>query len=354
MSRLFAVVAFFFFFSTKVAAQNATAQSTAMRSPVIRVMFYNFENLFDPEDDSLTNDEEFTPTGVRYYTKTRMYTKINNIARVILALGEGNLPAIIGGCEIENREVLEKLVSFSQLHNFHYEIIHYNSPDSRGIDVGMLYRPELYNPCYSCPLPVMYDSSGLRRARDILYVKGVLPGGDTLHCFVNHWPSRYGGVQSTIIRRQQAALVVKRFADSLQRVQPGVQIIVMGDLNDDPDDPSVREALQAVSPEMVEEMSDGSFVSLMWECLKPGAEGTLKYQNHWNVFDQMLVPACMVKGTSPWQVRNSKAEVFRGDFLFVPDETWGGRKLFRTYVGFRYTGGYSDHLPIYLDLIRGK
>lgn len=354
MYRLYTIAVFSLLCLINAAAQDHDEHSASLYFPVIRVMFYNFENLFDPEDDSLTDDDEFTPQGVRYYTKTRMYTKINNIAHIVLALGEGNMPAIIGGCEIENRNVLEKLVKYTPLQKFHYEIIHYDSRDSRGIDVGLLYRPELYTPCYSCPLPVIYDSSGLHRARDILYVKGLLPGGDTLHCFVNHWPSRYGGVQSTLIRRHQAALVVRRFADSISRVQPGAQLIVMGDMNDDPDDPSICEDLQAVSSEMAGKVSDSHFVSMMWDYLMPGAEGTLKFQNHWNVFDQLIVSACMVKGTSAWQVKNYKAEVFRGDFLFVSDENWGGRKLFRTYNGMNYTGGYSDHLPIYLDLVRKK
>lgn len=354
MYRLLALAVFCALCSTNSVAQECKLLPLSHNSRAIRVMFYNLENLFDPENDSLTNDDEFTPEGVRYYTKTRMYNKINNIGRVVLALGEGNLPAIIGVCEIENRKVLEIMVKYSPIQKFHYEIIHFDSPDSRGIDVGMLYRPELYSPCFSCPLPVIFDSSGLHRARDILYVKGLLPGGDTLHCFVNHWPSRYGGVQSTITRRHQAALVINKFADSISRVQPRAQIIVMGDLNDNPDDPSVREDLQAVSPEMAGQVSDGHFVSLMLDCLKPGAEGTLKYRNYWNVFDQMLVSACMIKGTSAWQVKNYKAEVFRGEFLFISDETWGGRKLFRTYTGMQYTGGFSDHLPIYLDLVKAN
>lgn len=335
-----------------VAAQEKTDSAAQRSVKSLRVMFYNFENLFDPENDSLTNDEEFTPGGARYYTKTKMYQKINNIARVVLALGEGNLPAIVGACEIENRNVLDKLVRYSPLRNFHYGVVHYESPDPRGIDVGLLYRRDLFIPLYSRPIPVTFDSAGLQRTRDILYVKGTLPGGDTLHCFVNHWPSRYGGVQATIIRRRQAARVLKRVTDSICAARPGAMFVVMGDLNDDPDDPSVRDDLQARFLKEISTMAACDYVNLMWECMKPGAEGTLKHQNHWNVFDQLMVPAVMVNGESRWQVKEAAAKAFRGDFLFEPDETWGGRKLFRTYVGFKYTGGYSDHLPVYLDLIR--
>lgn len=335
-----------------VRAQVVSDSAAHQSAKSMRVMFYNFENLFDPENDSLTNDEEFTPDGARFYTKTKMYQKMNNIARVVLALGEGNLPAIVGACEVENRNVLEKLVRYSPLKNFHYRVVHYESYDPRGIDVALLYRPGLFNPVYSHPIPVTFDSMGLHRTRDILYVKGTIPGGDTLHCFVNHWPSRYGGVQATIIRRRQAARVLKRITDSICAVRPGVMFVVMGDLNDDPDDPSVREDLQARFPEDVEAMQGCDYVNLMWECMKPGAEGTLKHQNHWNIFDQLMVPATMVNGGNAWQVKDSRAKVFRGDFLFESDETWGGRKLFRTYVGFKYSGGYSDHLPVYLDLVR--
>ncbi|MDD2962490.1 MAG: endonuclease [Bacteroidales bacterium] len=318
----------------------------------VKVMFYNFENLFDPEDDSLTNDDEFTPTGSRYYTKTKMYRKINNIARVVLAVGKGRMPGIVGACEVENRKVLEKLVRYSALQKFGYKIVHFDSPDSRGIDVALLYRPESYRVVYSRPVAVSYDSSGLRRTRDILYTKGVLAGGDTLHVFVNHWPSRYGGVQSTIERRMQVAGVLRRLTDSVCSLEPGSMVLIMGDLNDDPDDPSVKETLGAVFPESNLVGDECRLVNLMWECLKPGSEGTLKHQNRWNVFDQMLVPSAMINGRSRWQVRGGKANVLRDEFLFEPDETWGGRKLFRTYVGLKYSGGYSDHLPVYLDLIR--
>lgn len=317
----------------------------------VRVMFYNFENLFDPENDSLTNDDEFTPTGTRFYTKSRMYHKINNIARVVFAVGQGNLPALIGACEVENRNVLEKLVRYSALKKFRYKIVHYDSPDGRGIDVALLYRPEMYKVVSSRPVPVSYDSLGMRRTRDILYVKGVLAGSDTLHVFVNHWPSRYGGVQSTIEKRRIAARVLRRTTDSICAVQPSAMFLVMGDLNDDPDDPSVKEELEALFPDEVSASDGCRYVNLMRELLRANAEGTLKHQDHWNVFDQFMVPASMVNLTAPWQVKAFKAFALRADFLFEADERWGGRRLFRTYSGFRYTGGYSDHLPVYLDLI---
>lgn len=354
MHRKAVISVCFFLLGIAATAQREMTPPVANKAGPVKVMFYNLENLFDPDNDTLTNDDEFTPEGIRHYSKTRMYRKINNIARVVLAVGQGNLPAIIGVCEVENRNVLEKLVRYSPLQKFGYRIVHYDSPDPRGIDVALLYRPELYMVCYSRPVPVSFDSLGLRRTRDILYVKGILPGGDTLHCFVNHWPSRYGGVQSTIVRRRQAAQVVRRLTDSVCQSQPSAMYIVMGDLNDDPDDPSVKEELQARFPEEVATAGDWScnIINLMWECMKPGSEGTLKYGNQWNVFDQMMVPASMVTGSASWQVKDKRAGVLRDDFLFEPDETWGGHRLFRTYIGMKYTGGYSDHLPVFLELVR--
>ena len=204
-----------------------------------RIVFYNVENLFDVYNDSLTNDDEFTPEGERNWNNYKFYKKLNNLSKVIISIGEWNPPSVIGFCEIENRFVLNKLIYETPLKSIDYKIIHAESPDRRGIDVAFLYRESRFVPLFYSPIPINFPDDTLSKTRDILYVKGVLAEADTVHFFVNHWPSRYGGYEDSKPRRIFVASVLRSKVDSILSVNRDPNIIIMGDFNDEPWDESI-------------------------------------------------------------------------------------------------------------------
>lgn len=313
-----------------------------------RVMFYNVENLFDVEDDPLTADEEFTPEGERYWNNRKFYQKINNTYKVVMAVGQWNPPAIIGLCEIENRFVLNKLVYETPLKKFDYHIVHEESPDRRGIDVALIYRPEFFNPIHHEAIPIAFPFDSTYPTRDVLYIKGLVSNNDTLHLFVNHWPSRYGGYMATQSKREFVAALVRQKVDSLFQFQPGAAILIMGDFNDDPQDASLSEDLLAKNP--VDNPQQSELYNLMLAKDPDWPNGSLKYQGNWNRFDQIIVSGGMLSDTSRLFVNKDGGKIFHDDFLLEQDETHLGDKPNRTYVGFKYNGGFSDHLPVFVDV----
>ncbi len=315
-------------------------------SSIFRIVFYNIENLFDPTDDSLKNDDAFTPEGFNHWTYKKMRKKVNDIAKVLLAIGEREPPVIIGLAEIENLYVLKQLCYNSPLKKYRYHIVHYESPDMRGIDVAMLYRKEKFNLLHSEPISVIFPFEPQSKNRDILYAIGTFPNGDSLHLFINHWTSRYGGYAATIPKRNYYAQLIRNKADTLLQQNPQSYILITGDLNDYPTDESVSQVLQA------SELNNGeaTLYNLMFRFLKMANMGTHKREDFWGCLDQMIVSKALVNKESSLQVKDHEAHIFNADFLLEPDEKYGGDKLFRTYLGPKYIGGYSDHLPIYLDI----
>jgi len=306
-------------------------------------MFYNVENLFDTKNDSLINDDEFTPDGERNWNDHRFYQKLNNIYKVILGVGEWNPAAIVALCEIENRFVLNQLVYETPLEKFDYKVVHFDSPDQRGIDVGLLFRNGLFTKDTAYPIPIKFPDNPESKTRDILYVKGSFDQKDTIHLFVNHWPSRYGGYLETKPKREFVASVLKSVTDSLFFINPASKIVIMGDFNDGPFEDSFINHLQSKNDSINYTGSD--LVNLMAFCNR----GTLKYKGDWDFFDQVIVSGAMLKGKG-YQVQNKKANIFAPDFLMQEDEKYLGEKPFRTYNGFKYQGGFSDHLPVYIDV----
>lgn len=302
-------------------------------------MFYNVENLFDIDNDSLIADEEFTPDGLRRWTFTRWSQKTNRIAKVIIAAGEELGVDIIGMCEVENRQVLNRLVYESPLRNLKYSIIHRESPDKRGIDVAMLYKSNVYQPLKNRFIPVTLTGDPNYRTRDILYSKGILLGTDTIHIFVNHWPSRYGGVAATIPLRCNAATILKQLTDSLLANNYMSNILIMGDFNDYPSDESLVECLGATE--------NGNLINL---ALFSPDEGSYKHEGRWDFLDQIIVSNHMYTNSFSGLKTGSPQKVFRLPFLLEPDEKYTGYKPFRTFDGFRYRGGYSDHLPVLVKI----
>jgi hypothetical protein len=314
--------------------------------PVATVMFYNLENFYDTEDDSLKQDNEFLPTGDRRWTKHRFYEKLSNISKVIVNTGNWEPPAIIGLCEVENRKVLEKLTGFEPLRTWEYQIIHKDSPDERGIDVAALYRPSVFMPLNYRYFPPAGIGEPTPFTREILYISGIVAGKDTLHLFFNHWPSRYSGLMETRALRKQAALRLKYEIKKLQVKFKNPKIIIMGDFNDQPEDESLLQALEA-GKEMTYQKDHLVNLSFRWIKMK---KGTLKFQTQWNIFDQIITSESLLSEDSPVFSQQEDARILDIPFLLEQDEKFTGMKLKRTYEGFTYKGGYSDHLPVLLML----
>lgn len=312
----------------------------------VRVMFYNVENLFDTQDDPGKNDEEYLPGGIRNWTEGRYWAKQNAIARVITALGGWSAPELVGLCEVENRAVLADLVTRSALKRVGYDFIHEESPDMRGVDVALLYRPEKFRPFHHIALRLRFPFDTAAKTRDILLVSGRLMPHDTLHVFVNHWPSKFGGAKETEPRRLFAAQTVRKACDSLFRLNPRAKILIMGDLNDEPFEPSIREGLRAFPPKEVSRPDD--LYNLAAD-IRQG--GTHKFQQYWHVIDQIIVSEGLMKAGNGFAVRGDGMHIFDAPFLLVRDETHLGFKPNRTFEGMRYNGGFADHLPVYVDLV---
>lgn len=307
------------------------------------LLFYNVENLWDVVDDPKTQDEEFLPQGERHWTSSRLTTKLNHTAKVILASCGFDVPAIVGLCEIENRKVLEQLVTETPLDKLNYRIIHKDSPDDRGIDVALLYRPELVVPIEYAYLPLKDDAGNVLSTREILHVCFLFPQSDTLHVFVNHWPSRYGGQAETEVFRRIAAQTLKREVGKIMERSRRPKIVMMGDFNDQPQNESICRELGALQTDSGE---TGELINLSanW-----APDGTLKHRQSWQIFDQLIVSDFLLMPDG-LHARSEDARIVKLPFLFEPDSKFEGQRLFRTYLGFKYQGGFSDHLPVSLKL----
>jgi hypothetical protein len=308
-------------------------------------MFYNVENLFDTQNDPEKDDDEFLPEGSRHWTGTRFFQKINHISQVIMAAGEDNFPTVVGLCEIENQSVLESLLFRTQLGKLGYQIIHKESPDKRGIDVALLYRKTLFKPIIYEAIPVKNPNDNQFKTRDILYVKGIMRT-DTIHFFINHWPSKSGGIGATKPLRALAASTLRVKTDSLLNLNKQSNIVIMGDFNDSPSDVSIKEVLGAKSPDEI--INSNSLYNLALPLAKKG-KGTNKYNGKWSLIDQIIVSGNLIN-VGKLKPSAGSFQIFSPDFLLENDEANLGKKPFRTYSGFKYNGGFSDHLPVLIDL----
>jgi hypothetical protein len=308
----------------------------------IRLMFYNTENLFDTVNDTLKEDDEFLPEGSRRWNLKRYNSKINALYKTIVAAGGWKPPAVVAMCEIEKRAVLEDLVYNTFLMKFNYGIVHEESPDPRGIDVCMIYDRNvisLLDYCYWIP---KNESGGKFSSRSILYAR-LLIRSDTLHLIVNHWPSRRGGVLAGEGTRMNLAKLIMEKADSINRCYKyPAKIIIMGDFNCTPDD-------QEVSPFTDTIENFNGFVNFSEKPAVRG-EGTYRYMGTWEMIDQVFVSASLLKGRQGLFSDEAKLKVFKPDFLLKRDRVYPGFSPFSTYRGYKYQAGFSDHLPVLLDL----
>ena len=313
----------------------------------VLVAFWNMENFFDPFVDSTRTYNEFTENGTQHWTTSRFYRKRNNLYKAILAFSKGQAVGIMGVCEVENDFVLNALFGLTPLKQYNYRWVHYEGPDRRGIDPALVYSNDLFQLICSEAIPYRNPNDTNMVSRDILYAKFCDFRNDTLHCFVNHWPSKYRGELETVGARNGAAAIVRRKVDSVIRVVPDAKIIVMGDFNDTPDAPCIVQVLGARHPS--ETHGEEPLVNLFAKSEELGFKGTLKYQDSWMVFDQIIVSKSLINNDSLY-CTSSDARIVHEDFLFQEDATYHGLKLNRTYIGPKYNGGFSDHLPITLLL----
>lgn len=323
-----------------IAAQNPIVEKEQKDS--FRLMFYNVENYYDPFDDSLTNDDEFLPKGIRHWTYSRFLKKRNNIYKTILAVGGWEPPAIIGLCEIENRFVLKQLLYETPFAHFEYRIVQEESPDHRGIDVALLFNPKVFQVLFHQAIAINFPDAPTSKTRDILYVKGLVFGEDTLHIFVNHWPSRYGGELSSEPRRIFVAQQLAKHIDTIREKNKDASIVVMGDFNDYPFNKSVMVDLNAGKN------SDSNRLINLMPDYKNYSLGTHKFEGEWGVLDQIMVSSALFLQDKAIFV-DGEAQIFDADFLLQEDTKFLGKMPFRTFWGMKYRGGFSDHLPVFVD-----
>jgi hypothetical protein len=337
------------FFGIIVSFSTIYAQKNNYKPALIG--FYNLENYYDTVNNPLVDDEEFLPNSDRQYNTRIFLDKVERLSSVIAQLGTEINPeglALLGVAEIENDTVLNILVKHKNLAQRKMKFVHYNSPDARGIDVGLLYNPKYFTPLYSVPLFVKLPG-GAKDAyftRDILYVKGLLDG-DTIHVMVGHWPSRSGGEERSIPARAAAAGVMKRVTDSLMAINKQSKIVIMGDLNDDPISPSLTKVLQAKGNP--KDVKDGGLYNPWHDFYKKGI-GTIAYQDAWGLFDQVVL-------SKAWLDKEQKgyhyyrSTIFNKEFLVQQTGRYKGYPK-RTWDGITYNYGYSDHFPVYTVMLK--
>lgn len=326
---------------------SQTSQSQGKPVKAACIAFYNIENLFDTIADP--NDKEFTPDGPNQWNTKRYYNKLKNMAEVISQIGDEYIkggPVLLGLSELENRQVLEALIKTPPLDKAGYEIVHFESPDKRGIDVGFVFQPKNFKVVDSKAYPLTMESKPGWTTRDILRVSGMLDG-ELIHILVNHWPSRSGGEKETAPLRNAAADLCYSITQDLLKETPDAKIIIMGDLNDDPVDESLMKHLHTKTKP--EEVKRGDLYNPMWKMYKEGI-GSLAYKDSWNLFDQIIVSSGVTDKTKGGYSLY-KTKVFNKKFLLQKEGQYKGYP-FRTFAGGVYMNGYSDHLPVYIILVK--
>lgn len=332
-----------------VAGFSAFSQKKDFK-PII-ISFYNLENFYDTLDNTMVSDEEFLPNGPRNYNTDIYFDKVNKLATVISQIGteiNADGPAVLGVAEVENDTVLNDLVHNKLIEKRGYKIVHYDSKDVRGVDVGLLYNPKYFTVLASDKLFVQLPggSKDSYFTRDVLWVKGMLDG-EIIHIYVNHWPSRVGGEVRSAPARAAAAMVCKHHMDSIAKVDGFQKVVIMGDLNDDPVSPSVAKVLSAKGEK--ENVMKGGLFNPWIEPYKKGY-GTLAYQDAWGLFDQILI-------SYPWLDKGQdglffyQQHIFNKEYLVENKGRYKGYPM-RTWDGNTYRGGYSDHFPTYIVFLK--
>lgn len=307
----------------------------------LRIGFYNAENYFDTFTDSTIDYTEFNPGGDHHWSARRYKTKRQHIFKVIAAMGGWHGMDIMAFAEIENRFVLEDLLKNSPLGEKDYGIIHFESPDHRGIDVGLIYRKVSFHPLFAKAIRVHDSADNKLRTRDILYVKGTA-GNDTLQLFINHWPSRYGGLMATVSKRLLAAKFLRHAVDSICKKELNAHILILGDFNEAVTDKGLQWIIRPQNQCNITALPPHFDYKL--------AKGSIKSFSGWAIFDRILCSKNLISSRTSTLVVGKSFHIFDAPFLLEKDEKNMGLKPNRTYNGFTYHGGFSDHLPVYVDI----
>jgi predicted extracellular nuclease len=319
------------------------------------IAFYNLENLFDMENDTLINDEASPIMEIQENREVIYQEKLNNMAKVISEIGlseSNNSPVILGVAEVENRTVLEDLTQTKFLKNKNYEIIHYNSPDLRGIDVALLYQSNYFVPTHHETFELrLWDEQGKRiYTRDQLLVSGYLDG-EMIHVIVNHWPSRRGGEEESSHKREKAAYLNTQIIQKIRETNPNAKIIIMGDFNDDPTNNSFKKVLKTKARKA--EVTEGDLYNPTEDMFRRG-QNTLVYRDNINFFDQILFTSSLLAKNQNYETyKMYKVNVFNPQYLTTQTGKYKGYP-YRSFSGSNFIGGFSDHYPIYMYLIREK
>lgn len=307
--------------------------------------FYNVENLFDTIDEPGKNDADFLPDSEVAWNSERYNHKLNQIGRVIASMDTLSFPHVLGLCEVENIHVLNDLVTNPFIRAAKYEIIHIEGSDNRGIESAILFRPDYFKPVFHAPMPVVRDNGRKVTYRHITYVKGIVSTRDTLHVFVNHWTSRFGGRESTQEARNFTGSVLKSITDSILRMQPQAAIVIVGDFNDNPEDESLLLYLGAQDPHSGP-VEPGTLYNLAFAPRRNG-EGTLYYRG-WDMFDQVIVSSSLLHPVRK-RLKVQEMEIVKKHWMLFQG-SGGVARPDRTMSGGRYFGGFSDHLPVMVRL----
>ena len=346
-----------------------TSNSQPKKYKIHTIGFYNFENLYDTINDDFTNDDEWTPTGTQHWTKEKYEQKLKNLARVIAEIGtpeNSNAPVLLGCAEVENRAVLEDLIKEPNLQQFDFGIIHFDSPDKRGIDVALLYQKKYFRPTSFSHIPLIIYKKNIPKkeeeseilddeievkkenknrvfTRDQLLVSGFLEN-EEMHIIVNHWPSRSGGEKATTLFREAAGKLNRKIIDSLQQINPQAKVMTMGDFNDGPINTSIKIALGAKGKKS--EVTVFGVFNPFEELVNKGM-GTIAFRDSWNIFDQIIMTESLIK--SDFTTFNFwKANIFNRPYLIQSSGQYKGYPLRNTLT----EAGFSDHFPVYVYLIK--
>lgn len=324
------------------------ANAQEKKYEVYSVGFYNLENLFDTIHDAGKNDYEYLPDGTNKWGTLKYTNKLENMATVLNEMGTDVSPAgmaAVGVSEIENSRVLRDLVNQEILAPRGWDFVHIEGPDRRGVDCALLYNPQLFKPTNSFLAPyTTEDNDTTYKTRGFLVVTGDM-GGETVHIIVNHWPSRFAKSPA----RERAGVLVRELKDSIMNAMPGSKVLVMGDMNDDPDDKSMKTCLGAVR-EKKELKKESDLYNPWWNILRKKGHGTLKYRGKWNLFDQIILSGNLI-GDDRSTLKLYKTEIFSRKYMFQQEGRYKGNTK-RTHAGGVWLNGYSDHLPVIVYLLK--
>lgn len=342
----FMTLVFYLTFALNINSQTNCCKYSSKNN--LKIVFYNVENLFDTVDDPLTDDQEFLPGSEISWNNQRYMKKLTDLSKVLISIDSENLPGIIGLAEVENFNVVEDLIKKTNLKKGKYRIIHSESPDERGIDVALIYRKSKFKPIKKQFIPIQFPSEKNDKTRDILYFTGMTKKKDTLHVFVNHWPSRWGGKEKSEPKRMYVARVLKSKVDSVFSKNIQAKIVIIGDFNDEPVDKSLSKILRAKKVEKT--LYPGNLYNLMFKLHDEGL-GSYYYwrDKKWNMLDQIIVSGSLFNKEDELRLLGLHGCIHKPEWILF--ENKDGIKQPNRTIGASYYGGYSDHLPVYINLL---